>query len=139
MGKLCAFKTILLVCVFALAVPLYAFADEYDGDVMEPYGVGEWDYKGEENIGFIFYKSASTYNYYATDGGNFKIDITSSILKSNFVTATIYINGKQGATKGVGYTDGDGTIQFSSIPKGAKVWFYITVTDEDTINFKFYD
>lgn len=79
-----------------------------------------------------------TNEYYATDGGNFKIDITSN-LNFNTVYATIYINGNSGGTKGIQYSDGNATIQFSSIPIGAQVWFHISVANYDSFNFKFYD
>lgn len=139
MCRLCGVKTLLLVCLFLLAVPFYAFAEEFDGSVVEPYGAGEWDYKGQETVIFSYTKGTITDEYYATDGGNFKIDIKSYDLNSNSVSATIYINDSNGGTKGVAYSDGNGTIEFSNIPKGAKVWFYISVSNYDTINFKFYD
>lgn len=133
MKKLYNFRMFLFVLILALIVPSSTFASE---SVMGP---GEWDYKGQETIIFQYSKATSTKNYYATDGGNFKIDITSYDLNSNSVSASIYINGNYGGTKGVGYSNGNGTIQFSSIPKGAKLWFYISVANYDTINFKFYD
>lgn len=138
MSKLSGFKTFLLVFVFTLAIPFYTFAEELDS-VVEPYGAGQWDYKGQENITFAYTKETITKNYYATDGGNFKIDITSNSLKSNTVTAEIYINGNYSSTKGTTYSNSKGTIQFSNIPKGAKVWFHIIVAKNDAINFKFYD
>lgn len=147
MSRIRGLKTFLLVGIFVLAVPFYVFAEEIDNGsvegldtgIVELYGVGEWDYKGQENIIFQYTKETITKGYYATDGGNFKMDITSNSLKSNAVTAEIYINGNYGGTKGVAYGNGKGTIQFSNIPKGARVWFHITVANYDAINFKFYD
>ena len=138
MGKLYAFKTFLLVCMFTLVVPLGAFAEEFDGDVVEPYGAGEWDYLGEENRAVINAKTFTTDNYYATDGGNFKIDVTSSIATSNVLTVTIFINDQQGTTKMRAY-NGSTSLEFSSLPKGAKVWFLITADKMDNFNLKFYD
>lgn len=139
MGKLYKFKVFLLVCLFTLAVPLCAFAEESKSNVVEPLGAGTWDYKGEETISFAYLKYGFTGNYYATDGGNFKIDVTSYSLQSNTVNATIFINGNARDEKTLKYVNGKGTIEFSNIPKGAKVYFYITVVNYDSLNFKFFD
>lgn len=139
MKKLYRFKILLFAFVFTLAVPLYAFAEGVDFNDVQPYGAGVWDYKGEENITFAYIKQHITKKYYATDGGNFKIDVTSSLESSNTVSAIIYINGKEGPQNSTTYSNSKGTIEFNNLPKGAEVWFYISVAKYDGINFKFYD
>jgi len=129
-----------VISLFVFSTPYHASAKDFESNIVKPYGAGEWDYKGEEIIGFQYLKETVTNDYYATDGGNFKIDITSigSPSMANALSAEIYINGNYGGQKSIGYS-GKGTIQFSNIPKGAKVWFHITINKSDTIRFKFYD
>lgn len=141
MWKINSLKTFLLVCVFTLSVPLFAFAEEAEepDNVVVPYGPGEWDYMGQENVAFAYTKETITDNYYAVDGGNFKIDITSTLYPSNVVSAEIYVNGNFGGTQYAVVNNGKGTLEFSGLPVGARLWFHIRVVDYDTLNFKFYD
>ena len=69
----------------------------------------------------------------------FKIDITSTLYPDNFVSAEIYINGKSGGTKYGEVSNGKGTIEFSGLPVGARLWFDISVIAYDTLTFKYYD
>ena len=52
----------------------------------------------------------------------------------------MYVNGK---AWGYDITAADygevGTLNFTGIPVGAKVWFHIDVAVNDTLTFKFYD
>ncbi len=52
-------------------IPSSVFAIEPEIAV-EPYGVGEWDLKGEQNINFSLSKEALSNNYIATDGETLK-------------------------------------------------------------------
>lgn len=138
MVKMNKLKTFLLVCVFTLAIPFYAFAEETDS-VVVTYGAGEWEYLGQENVTFAYIKETLTDTYTATDGGNFKIDITTSLYPSNTVSAVAYVNGDYWASDITGINNHKGTLEFSGLPKGAEIWFYIDVASNDTMNFKFYD
>ncbi len=51
----------------------------------------------------------------------------------------MYVNGNYHSSKPVAYSDGNGTVEFSSIPAGSTVKFYIGVSIDDTVNIKFYD
>ena len=126
-------KMFIFVLLLALIAPSSVFANE-SRDV-EIYGPGEWDFKGQENVNFAIIKETVSDSFIATDGGNFKIDLTSSFDSSNYVQATIYINGNQGVTKGTQVSNYKGTIEFSGIPTGASVFFYIEVAKSDTFNF----
>ncbi|MDC3417656.1 hypothetical protein [Aquibacillus salsiterrae] len=119
--------TLLIALLFTLVSPLNVFA-----------GSGEWDYKGEQNISFIYVKDTFTDEYVATDGGNFKLDITSYETTSNSFSATIYIDGEPRNSKAITYY-GTGTIEFSNIPAGSVVDFYIGVEKYDSIKIEFYD
>ena len=126
-------KMFIFVLLLALIAPSSVFANE-SRDV-EIYGPGEWDLKGQKNVNFAFIKRTVSDSFIATDGGNFKIDLTSSLYSSNnYVQATIYINGNEGVTKGTPVSNYKGTIEFSGIPKGASVFFYIEVANSDTFN-----
>ncbi|MEK9197864.1 hypothetical protein [Ureibacillus sp. FSL E2-3493] len=139
MGKLYRCLTFLFLLVFIIVVPLYAFAEESDSVVI-PYVAGTWDYKGSQTLNLLYVSSASTNTYTATDGGNFKIDITGTNRLENYVEARIVINGQVSTTKkGAMYWDGTGTIEFNNIPVGAKVWFIINVQNHDSLQLKFYD
>ena len=133
------YKMFLLVCIFTLAIPLFVSAEETNSDVVVPYGLGVWDYLGQENIAFAYTKQTISKTYIATDGANFKIDITSTLYPSSTVSASITINGQFSGTGITTLNNYKGTIQFSGVPAGAQVQFFITVSSYDTINFKFYD
>lgn len=145
MNKLFKFKLLLSVfmisLVTTLAIPFYSYAEEIDSDsVVEPFGAGEWDFKGQESdkllgAGVPYLTS----EYTATDGGNFKIDLQSTYISSNYAHVTYYINGLQKYTLLSSIDNYKGTVEINNIPVGAKVKFFITVDKSDTFTFKFYD
>ena len=74
MSKINRLKTFLLVCVFTLSVPLFAFAEEFasnDDSEIVPYEVGQWDLMGTEVVTFAYTKETMSKTYYAVDEGNF--------------------------------------------------------------------
>lgn len=139
MNKFKSFKMFLLVCIFILTIPLNAFAEEFDNDGVVPYDLGKWELVGEDNVIFSYTKETISDIYTATDGANFKIDITSKLYPSNRVSAIIYVNGYSYDFATIPIINYKGTLEFTGLPKGAKVFFYISVDSDDGFNFKFYD
>ena len=145
MSKLFKFKLLLSVfmisLVTTLAIPFYSYATEIDSESeINPLGAGQWDFKGQESdkilgAGVPYLTS----EYTATDGGNFKIDMQSTYISSNFAHVTYYINGVQKYTLLSSIDSHKGTAEINNIPAGAKVKFFITVDKSDTFTFKFYD
>jgi hypothetical protein len=127
-------KIILTMVMFvAILLPANAFASE-----IEPYTAG-WQLVGTETFNITAGKDILTKTYTATDGANFKLDITGNGVR-NSVAASMYINGVYyGDTKGAAYSDGNASLEFSGLKPGDRVQFLFSALYSDYITIKFYD
>ncbi len=124
--KIKKFGITLLVLV-ALLMPSNAFA------------ATGWQLKGTEYIAIPSNGNVLTDVYTATDGGNFKLEITGAA-DSNSVGAAMYVNGVWRDTKATGFnSSGKAVIEFSDLSSGNKVQFDLTLIDHDVVTVKFYD
>lgn len=65
--------------------------------------------------------------------------ISSHSISSNTISAIIYVNGQYYDSAITSINNYNETLQFGGLPKGAQVFFYISVGATDGFNFKFYD
>lgn len=141
MSKIRIFQTFFLSFIFILTIPFFADAKDFNSNDLDltPYGAGEWDYLGKEDYAFAYTKETFSNSYTSADGGNFKIEITSILYPTNTVSGVMYVNGERKSSSIASVSKNKGTMEFSGIPKGAKVFFYISVGNYDSFTFKFYD
>lgn len=69
MKKNNSFKTFLLVCIFTLSIPLFAFANEIE--TVEPLGAGTWDqiFYGSLNVGTSITRTEN----FTSGGGDIRV------------------------------------------------------------------
>ena len=79
-----------------------------------------------------------TRGYFASDGGNFKIEIYTNRSTNGF-SASMFVNGYFRASSGTGITNGRGHIDFSGLKAGDIVSFEVQPGYSDTVELKFYD
>lgn len=137
------FKSILLVLVFTLAVPLYAFAEESETSLTElesivvPYGAGEWDPVGRETIS-LHYSAPTGSKELQTGGGDFKVEITSIVYPTHSLTVQPVINGRPLNKVTVPITNNKGTVIIRDIPAG-EIYFLYYTGKNDGFTFEYFD
>ena len=120
---------IFAVLILSLIIPANAFAA----------GSGEWETVGVDTITFSAEDYEWTNSYISTGGGDLGIEFNGEKNTGSF-GVTLYVNGVQTDSKGISYSDANGTLKFTpNLSEGDWVQFYIYSIYSDTVTLTILD
>ncbi|MBK3493604.1 hypothetical protein JFL43_01705 [Viridibacillus sp. YIM B01967] len=129
--------TMVISLVFLIPTTNVFASDNNDDKEIPSYAPG-WQKVDTQPIYLTANKNSSTGAITSVDGGNFKLEVT-ALNKSDFFSATMYVNGAWADQQGTSFSGNKLKLEFNGlgIPKGAWIYFevYSTVTGGFTLDF----